>query len=663
MKQRHKMTRPLSLTQHFDAPDEHIGIFGWVCGYSADAAFLNDAVERFTRCTAVQRAYQGRIALGLLLDPGNPQISLRDVPGVAHLPMKSVSPREFKLLHAKVALLGYRSLQESDHWVLRLIVSTGNWTRQTLEESLDLVWRVDVSSRDLQQPQPPDCLQRCADIKAAWQFMSWLQERFDRRLLERRDGDHPCLDAMAVEQLQQWVQRCSRVARGASHFFDNRRESLLAQLVDKVKERADTRRNYLVMGSGFYESSHETSQVSVPQQITDSLRVAGLLSQNSVTQVYVNPAARQGIATLKDAQFALRKPKSPADVFGPDRDRFLHAKFILSANLPRSNAEKLTQPWIYLDSGNLTNPGFARRMSANAGNLEAGVLLHHESLALADLPRLLPIHEPGDDDDDQSPENLAPGEGMPDRDDVFVAPPVPWLCWQSDGAAGKLSLPPGSADYHERIEILDSVGEPCERTTSGYRWSELDQPREVRVRWGAGARFHEALIPVVDAHGRVAGGALPRIEVEEAWWQLADFPLPPDANDEEEERGEEGVLSRQPMEPKRSALAPGSYPIRQMMELVEQIAAKQTQVTEADWALWCARLEQTLAQASNSAVVTYFRDELKINPLSPLLHSPFRPVFAEDGASAEGRLYEAAIRRVFQCWAVDQLEDRLGDLK
>jgi hypothetical protein len=60
-----------SLAQHFDAPDGYIGHFGWLCGYSADGLFLDDAVERFTRFNHSRRAHQGRIALVVLLDSGN----------------------------------------------------------------------------------------------------------------------------------------------------------------------------------------------------------------------------------------------------------------------------------------------------------------------------------------------------------------------------------------------------------------------------------------------------------------------------------------------------------------------------------------------------------------------------------------------------------------
>ena len=87
-----------SLAGHFDAPEDYAGCFGWLCGYSADALFLDDAATRFTRLTNRQRAHQGRIELAVMLDPGNPHISLQDVPGVGHLGMKANENKPFRLL-------------------------------------------------------------------------------------------------------------------------------------------------------------------------------------------------------------------------------------------------------------------------------------------------------------------------------------------------------------------------------------------------------------------------------------------------------------------------------------------------------------------------------------------------------------------------------------
>src|SRR6266849_5170612 len=162
-----KTFKPLSLAQLFEAPDGFIGHFGWMCGYSADAGFLNDAAERFTRQTDRQRAFAGKIALAVMLDPGNPQISCADVPGILHLPIRT-DRRPFNLLHAKIALLGFRNDTIRNQWCLRLIVSTGNWTRETLEESLDLAWTIETSSQEVARSLNPEAKQRCADFKVAW---------------------------------------------------------------------------------------------------------------------------------------------------------------------------------------------------------------------------------------------------------------------------------------------------------------------------------------------------------------------------------------------------------------------------------------------------------------------------------------------------------------
>lgn len=98
--------KPPSLSQLFEPPEGYRGQFGWLCGYSADASFMNDAVERFTQKVSQQRAYEGSVALALMLDPGNSQITCTDVPGLLHLPMKRPADRPFNLLHAKVAILG-----------------------------------------------------------------------------------------------------------------------------------------------------------------------------------------------------------------------------------------------------------------------------------------------------------------------------------------------------------------------------------------------------------------------------------------------------------------------------------------------------------------------------------------------------------------------------
>lgn len=660
--------RPPSLAQHFDAPKDCTGHFGWLCGYSANAPFLNDAAERFTRLGSPQRASQGRIALAVLLDPGDPPVSLLDAPGVAHLPIMDHANKPFRLLHAKVALLGFRHQVDHGQWQLRLLVSTGNWTRQTLEESLDLVWRIDITSEALSHPDA-DIKQDCADIEAAWNLLGWIQQFFDTRLLNASINGHLSATMNALQQVHQWIDACSKKARGRPRIFDNRSTSLLSQLPAKIKASGEVKRNYLAMGSGFYEASADHGKPpKVPVAILKTLRDAGLLTAKPEVDLYVNPMDCQAIATavkpLQSCGMTIRPAAIPPWVFG-DGARTLHAKFLFSAN-SRDSSNACTSAWVYLGSGNLTHPGFANKMSASAGNLEAGVVFFPDSLCWQKnkttqehlvVTNLLPIQW---DDQIGDANKLFAGLGMVPRKVIYVAPPVAWLTWYEADGVRELRTDEPKAD---EIQVLDSAGIACSRTQSGFQWREEQKP-EVCIRWPANGQQCQQLkllIPVVDQYGRIAATKLNAIGIDAARWQLADFPLPPDEDGGDDGDGESGENEGKEKVKSRS-VPTTSYPIRQMMELIESIAAKQTAIDERDWVLWCNRLEQTLVQAGDSDPVRYFRDELKLNALSPLRHSSFRPLFAESCESEPGKLYDATLGRIEVSWKVNELSP-LGGTK
>lgn len=659
MSRHRESLRPPSLAQNFDAPKDYTGHFGWLCGYSADTPFLDDATERFTRLTGSQRAHLGRIALAVVLDPGNPPISFQDAPGVAHLPIIDHANKPFRLLHAKVALLGFRHQENHSQWQLRLLVSTGNWTRQTLEESLDLVWRIDIASESLSRPVP-EIQQDCADIKAAWNLLDWIQQIFDTRLLDASANGHLSETMKSLQQVSQWIATCSKKAQGRSRIFDNRSKSLLSQLPEKIKASGEVKRNYLAMGSGFYEAqADQGNSPAVPVAIVNALRDQGLLTGKPEVDLYVNPMACQAIATsvepLRSCGMTIRPAAIPSIVFGEGAQRTLHAKFLFSANY-RDNSNACTSAWVYLGSGNLTHPGFAYKMSASKGNFEAGVLFSpnalcwqktkatQEQLVVTDL---LPIQWEVEIGDVNS---LSAGPGMEQREVTYVAPPVAWFAWHAAGDVRELRTDePSAAD----VQVLDSAGIACSKTETGFQWHEA-QPRQVRLRWRANAQQHESLIPVVDQYGRIAATELPLIDIDEVWWQLADFPLPPD-----KDGGDEGDDERDENDGKDTvngrSVPTTSYPIRQMMDLIESIAAKQTGIDDIDWLLWCNRLEQTLGQAADSAPVKYFRDKLGLNPLSPLRLPSFRPLFAESREQELGAFYDDALGRIEVSWKVNEL--------
>lgn len=219
-----------------------------------------------------------------MLDPGSPQIAPVDVPGVAHLPLRATL-KPFRLLHAKVAVLGFRHEKQRSNWMARLIVSTGNWTRQTLEESLDLCWVVDINGQDVTHF---DKAQVCADLRAAFDLVNYVRETYDLRML-----------GATVAQLDEWLGKLPSAADlPAPRFFDNRTQSFMEQVPGLVKMHAGSAaRNHLSMGAGFYEAPSGQRVPAVLERISTDLRRAGLLTANPEVAVFVNETACQAVAS------------------------------------------------------------------------------------------------------------------------------------------------------------------------------------------------------------------------------------------------------------------------------------------------------------------------------------------------------------------------------
>ena len=543
MKMDDRHFKPPSLAQQFNSPDGYFGVFGWLCGYSADEGFLDDAIERFVGQTNNQRAYVGRIALALLLDPGNFQISPAEVPGVLHLPLKGQA-KPFTLLHAKVGLLGFRHLTDAGVSRLRLIVSSGNWTRETLEDSLDLAWSFDVCSESLPKPDA-HTQQACGDLKAAWSMLSWLRGYFDCRALDAiPQGRADTESTHNRKLLERWVRRAIAKATDFSpRFLDNRKRSLLAQLPDIIRfEGGTVSRNYLAMGSGFYESVQDKDEIpSVLTTTVEHLQKDGLLTKWPEIDVFVNPLSCQAVAeslpSIIKRGWAVREAGKPP-YFGASH-RALHAKFVFSANW-RANSNLCNSAWLYLGSGNLTGPGFTNQMNSSSGNLEAAVVLFPKDLRWATEKGVLPDHViqnvlpvQWDTDFSQSPEALAPGNDMPERDQQFLAPPVSHLFWRNEEGGGWLRA---SEDTPEPFDVLDYAGNGCSRDPiEGYHWS-TERPRQVQLLWKFCGLERRAFVPVIDEFGRFAATTLTAIDIDEAWWQLANFPMPPDDENSVSER-------------------------------------------------------------------------------------------------------------------------------
>ena len=111
----------------FMPPEGCFGDFGLVCGFTATPQVLGQ----------IRRSFTGEMARPVLAAFIHPTVNaVSDIPGLAWMWMRK---QGYSLLHAKVALLGFRG-QGGDGYVIRLAVSTGNWTQDPLTDSIDLFW-------------------------------------------------------------------------------------------------------------------------------------------------------------------------------------------------------------------------------------------------------------------------------------------------------------------------------------------------------------------------------------------------------------------------------------------------------------------------------------------------------------------------------------------
>lgn len=623
---------PLSLVAYFVPPVDNVGIFAMLTGYSADEHFLNDALEKFTQNIKSKRAYEGVASFALMLDEKHHQITAVDCPGLAHLASNPAVKNKFKLLHAKVALLLFNN-KDTEQKTIRLVVSTGNWTRQTLADSLDLVWSIDfeIGQHEDEQAQ--------TDIAKAYNFINYTLSFFDGGLLSSISPT-----SFKYQQFTDALNTFKAVKNITPRFFDNRNHSLLSQLPDLVIAHTSNRkRNYLCIASGFYEGENPTSKVpKAISEIEQVLNNSGLLTKNPTKNIVVNPKQCQAVA---QSAAALNKEgwlvRSPFDSLyeGKSHTRSLHAKFIFSAN---ELADKCQRAWLYLGSGNITAPGLLQKASLSGGNLEAGVLFSPVGLTWSskEIPELcisnkLPINR---DDKciitDETMMNV--GGEMPEHDGLFVSAPVSYFTFIKGVNGQSWLLPFKNSDQEYQVLNLDNS--LCIRQEDKVIWS-IAEPRQVLVSWTSNDKELQTYVPVFDKFGRMAATELPELELDDAWMLLGTFPtLPSEGHEEDYEDKGDGSTSD-------TSTGSSDYHLNKMMALIEYIAQKQTEIKEFDWPQWCHRLEQTFCQMENSSSFEYFR-KIGLNPLSALLAKPFRPDFAEDNKTEAGLLYEHGFSRI-----------------
>ena len=597
----------VSLLSCFTPPDDFHGDFGWVSGFTGHPDVLEEVANRFTHGARRRQA-----SVAVFLHPADQHLPMRR--GILVPFRRTDVPLPFQLLHAKVAVLHFNGKKGS---LLRLVVSTGNWTHDPLETSLDLFWIV-----EWRQDQEND-RQVAADILAAAEMFEWLRGFFDSAVLDLDIGG-----SRAEDGLRQAIRLLPKTKLPPSRFLDTRRRALQPQVIEHLSAKGVVKRSRLIMGSGYFEAG-EDAEVGVLRTFLQDLIEARLATRNCEVDVVLNAESCQGLVAQKEALVNTGwKLRPPYAAHFPGAK--LHAKFLFGAG----GGTFCRNPWCYIGSGNLSRIGFTRAVRGG-GNLEAGVVFvpegyvnwkgHDENSLASRLPiNLEATVDPG---------NLKVGDPFEALGNAAEVPPVSYLRW----CDGKLSLPDPSQDFPElkvRLRGYPDIRLPIDIAEAPSSALLLPMLAEV---------------PVLTEQGFVLPPLGPK-RVEDVLLELLFFPhQAPEERDAEyagDVVGEEDTVT--------PIGETGDYPSRRMMRLIVRMTECQTKIEHVDWECWVNRVDDLLNALTvpEAEMIAAFRD-YDIDAVGALLHQTFLPGGLKP---AEFARLKDVIDRVRERWGLAGLE-------
>ena len=632
------------------APGPHFfGTHMLICGLSADAETLERIVSVFTGENKVQRAESGLLRSLLMLDASARLLSPLAVPGMLQLAPCAAADwsAQTSLMHAKVALMGFAKSRFAAPTTFRLVVSTGNWTRESWGSGsqIDMYWSTTCDLLTF----PTATTQPLADIRAALAFF----EQIMSALYPQSTAFLQQLP-LAMKWLEIWKERVGTGTVGQSANFIH---SLKRSLFDQVKKRfPQTGITTLVAGSGFFEQAPK-GEASKPEVLAKLEELGHPGTRYLVSNVDQAGAVASWIGSnLKKAGrgyldgWTLCAPADPLQSKQGLARTFLHAKFI--AGLKRVSAKRNdtgTLGALYLGSGNLSRAGFlssAKLVTGSPrkqspGNVEAGIFMDDE-MAIVQVWRVLACGEVLTAADVEA---MIPGGGEP----IFVPrDPPPILFARIQG---------------ERLHLVRSTNQSVAlnlKTSGVGDWLDIDATQEaidfisesvppiVWVRLPATqTRLTPEIyeIPVFSEGGELCRQLPSELNVDDVLDALLAFPAPPPyLPDPEQVEGRSGDHA------KTASSSARHYPLRLLAALIEAIGQRNYALTKEQFPFWLSQLRVLLLQqvsdvdrqAVRSAGVDLF----------PALDLPgFSPPWLEHDPELKAT-YQSLIAEIQQAWTL-----------
>lgn len=633
------------MTKFFDLfapPEGFVGDFGWICGFTAGDRVMREIADRFTQGAGVFEATHRRPALLLVTDAASAQIT--SVRAVHHMTVKPDWANSFNgggLFHAKVALLHFAEElpcnRPTRRHKLRLIVSTGNWTIETVQANIDLFWQTEVTLGD------------AADIDVT-SLSDILEAHAMFKVIRKHLAPNPWPDPTSVSapyaQLDTLLDRVP-TPDATPRFFHSLTKPLGSGLLKSfsVQERPEL----LLLGSGFYAGGDpavmggDGGKGGAAGFLRD---LAGKLigkHEGCTIAAILNPLACQGLATsvqgsatpavvLKGEGWTFYQPRFPDDHV-KDSGK-LHAKFIYRGKLKKLNG------LLYIGSGNLTPAGLGQ---GKHWNFEAGVILTVKDNAKP--CDLLPWDGAREVDLDYG---LEAGDAF-ERTTLFDAG-CPISHFGLREAQGQTWLDP---------QPQDSDIAAVSFCHSGGDWQRLRQcielkpktppPTLVQLRYPGG----EMAVPVLSESGAMVLPNLHFLRIEDVLSALSTFDYTGREADSSEV--DDGQSDDQGGKFASSAVPAGAYDTRRLMMLITLLGESQASLRPEQSRLWATRFIEQASGVFRTEDSDFFEllKRLKINPFAHLGQPEFMPLRVSE---EEARFLTEAHTAVARLWGVADFE-------
>ncbi|MEW6078391.1 MAG: hypothetical protein AB1724_11305 [Thermodesulfobacteriota bacterium] len=657
----------LTLSELFLPPDGLVGQVGITCAYSASQSYVDRILETFTQRSKMHRRLCGYTNLFLMLNPHCVDLNELELPGLIWL-----KPHRCELWkkwiasqHAKVALLSFGKTPNGKPLCYRLVVTSGNWTESSGNQTIEMAWYLDVRTNESGKLSADDKID-ILDIVAAAQFFKNLITFYsvNKSLCSRMLN---LIDSLEAEQT---------IGKKRPRFFT----SLDHPLPDGTQEKAIGRplitsiisrlkgdhpaRNMLVCGSGFFEqagdSDLEPKSLSI---IGTQLKSAKVLQKDPRKYLIANPdfCGQVALWDRSDTQrnsWEILKPSDPADA---GRSR-LHAKYIFVGKLQSSG--KIEYGSIYIGSGNLSMmglhsaPGQSPNDKFGKGNIEAGVVFHFDSNAIFNEDTLYKTLACGDEIDVDK-NDLKSGNDNGSIPDIEFTEPPPITYFEVSGENilrpswnnGSVSLKDDKIYLLKHNEISEQI---MVGSTVDVGW-EGNIPNYVKVIW----RQDRYIIPVITENGMFPSQKPELSRVDDLFAFLLNYPNnnlddndQDDGDDGDDGDGKDKNHSIKPKKTDKSGIAKDQYPLYTSMRFVEFLADRNQHLPGPEYIEdWVNQVSATISCLSPEQITEW--RSIGINFLEVLKCPDFAPPW-------KNKFWNALIDELVNKWGMKNMPGVVG---